>query len=292
MQPGGPELTLGPGATAVVTGAASGIGLELARVFGRMGMTVVMADIEEPALARAVGELSAEGASVHGVTADVSSPASVSGLADRAREILGPVDVLCNNAGVGGSGPVDELNLDLWAWVLGVNLWGVVHGVRAFLPGMIERGRGHIVNTASVAGFLGFAGMAAYNVSKAGVISFSESLHHELVATGRDGIGVSVLCPGFVDTGIVHSRRNRPDHIVEPEPGPRREGLRREILRGYGAALDPSEVAARVVEAVERKRFYIYTDGDFDDLIASRNRSVESGETPPPLGYLFEHLLH
>ncbi len=291
MQSGGPGLNLRAGGTAVVTGAASGIGLELARAFGLLGMVVVLADIEGPALDRAVVQLSAEGSDVHGVVTDVSSAASVAELAERVGNIGGPVDILCNNAGVGGSSPLDELNLDLWDWVLGVNLWGVIHGVRNFLPGMIERGRGHIVNTASVAGFLGFAGMAAYNVSKAGVISLSESLHHELVATGREGVRVSVLCPGFVDTAIVRSRRNQPDHIREAAPRPERERLRDEILRGYGAALDPSEVATRVLEGIRLGEFYIYTDDDFGAFIAQRNRAVEEGAVPPPLGHLFEHLL-
>lgn len=291
MQSGGPKLNLGAGGTAVVTGAASGIGLELARSFAGLGMNVVMADIEESALDAAVAEVAEQGSGVRGVVVDVSSSEAVVALARTVREVFGPVDLLCNNAGVGGSSPIAALDLELWDWVLGVNLWGVVHGIRAFLPGMLEQGSGHIVNTASVAGLLGFAGMAAYDVSKAAVISLSESLHHELVATGATGIGVSVLCPGFVATDIVRSRRNRPDHVVEVEPDPAREQLREEILRGYGEALNPSAVATKVVAALREGLFYIYTDDDFAEPIAERNRAVESGAAPPRLGYLFEHLL-
>ena len=203
-------MTSQAGRVAVVTGAGSGIGLSLARRFADAGMRVTLADLDEAALDEAVTDLREAGGKVTGLVTDVSDAASVQRLADETVSAYGAVHVLCNNAGVGGGGPLTEVSLERWRWILDVNLWGVIHGVRAFLPLMMAQGEGHIVNTASSAGLTGTAFMGPYCTSKFAVVGLSESLWHELAQLGS-GVGVSVLCPGFVRTRIADSERSRPD---------------------------------------------------------------------------------
>ena len=175
------------GRVAVVTGGASGIGRGLAERFATESMRVVVADIEEPPLHETVRSIRAAGGEAMAVTCDVSSWPSVEALRDACTSAYGPADVLCNNAGVAATGTMAELSLQSWEWCLGVNLWGVIHGCRAFLDAMIERGSGHIVNTASILGHLSSAGLGPYNVSKHGVVAISETLHAEMLAGGDRG---------------------------------------------------------------------------------------------------------
>ena len=198
---------------AVVTGGASGIGRALAERFAADGMRLVLADVEAGPLAVAVAELEAAGAEVVGVPADVAVAADVEAVRDRALDAFGVVHVVCNNAGVGGGGIVDA-PLALWEWTIGVNLMGVVHGVHTFLPLLLEQDEGHIVNTASLAGLGGVAGLGIYCTTKFAVVGLSESLHHDLTGRGS-AVGVSVLCPGFVQTRIGESNRNAPASVTE-----------------------------------------------------------------------------
>src|ERR1700733_2921273 len=195
---------------AVITGGASGIGKAVAVRTAAEGMKLVLADIEEPALEATASALTAEGADVLAVVTDVSDASSVQALRDRALQHFGAVHLVHNNAGVGVGGPIWEVTEEEWRWILGVNLWGVVHGISAFVPVLLEQGEGHVVNTASIAGLSSTPGLGPYTATKHAVVAISESLFKDLRAAGAP-IGVSVLCPGFVQTGIAQSDRNRPD---------------------------------------------------------------------------------
>ena len=199
------------GKVAVVTGAASGIGRAMAERFAREGMKVVLADVQEKPLAEAREASAAAGAEVIAVPTDVSKWEQVEALARRAVEAFGAAHVLCNNAGVAVGGVAWETPVADWEWILGVNQWGVVHGIRAFVPRMIAQGEGHVVNTASMAGLVSAPGMSAYCATKHAVVTISECLHHDFAITGNAGtMHVSVLCPGWVKTNIAESVRNRP----------------------------------------------------------------------------------
>lgn len=267
------------GKVAVVTGAASGIGRALAERWAAEGMRVVMADIEKEPLTEASEALRDKGAEVLAVPTDVSDGAQVDALAEAAVDAYGAVHLLCNNAGVGAGGPVAELGADDWEWVLGVNLWGVIHGLRAFLPGMLASGEeGHVVNTASVAGLLGGPWMAAYSASKYAVVGISECLHQELAPTR---VGVSVLCPAWVNTNIASSYRNRPARLGgggEQEGGP----LTRVLAQLLASGLAPEVVADHVAEAVRRRRFWVLTHPDVLPAIEARAAGIVAGENPPP----------
>jgi len=285
------------GRTAVVTGAASGMGLAFAEAFLRQGMQVVAADVEAPALARAEEHLAAIRGpeAVLAVRTDVADPASVNDMRDAALARFGQVNVVCNNAGVGGTrNPIGRLDLSDWQWVLGVNLWGVIHGCEAFVPHLIEHGDGHIVNTASIAGHVSLPFMGPYNVSKHGVVTLSETLLHELAHAGST-VGVSVLCPGFVATNLIDADRNRPEHLVrplsEPDDAAARERERaagRELL---GQKKPPAEVAELVVNAIKGNQFWIFTDDQFAPVLAERHRSIESVTNPPRARTLVDYLL-
>lgn len=195
------------GKTAFVTGGASGIGLALGRAFLEAGMNVMLADIEAEALTGAVRALEGTGPGVRGVICDVADPASVDDAANAAYQAFGTVHIVCNNAGVGGGGGIDAISLDTWRWVLDVNLMGVLHGIRTFLPHIRGHGEGgHIVNTASMAGMNSGLGFSPYAASKFAVVNMSEGLAKTVAPLG---IGVTVLCPGFVRTRIWESGRNR-----------------------------------------------------------------------------------
>ncbi len=250
------------GKVAAVTGAASGIGRALAERFAREGMRVVLADVEEKPLAEARTAIAQLGAEAIAVTTDVSNRWQVEALARRAVEAFGTVHVLCNNAGVVAGGPVRALSQEDWDWVVGVNLFGVIHGVRAFVPRMIEQGEGHVVNTASIAGLLSVPFSAPYCATKHAVVALSECLHHELAAAAGGKVKVSVLCPSWVKTNIADAARNRP-----PRPSRSREGSRspqEAKLEGFlrtavSGGLEPADVADQVCSAIVEERFWVLT---------------------------------
>jgi NAD(P)-dependent dehydrogenase (short-subunit alcohol dehydrogenase family) len=257
---------------AVVTGAASGIGYALAERFADEGMRVVLADVEDQALARASESLNARGATTLAVRTDVSQAGDVEALADATLTRFGAVHVLCNNAGVGGdAAPTWELPLETWRWVLEVNFWGVVHGVRTFVPIMLRQDtEGHIVNTASMAGLLSMPLLSPYHATKFAVVSLTESLHYEL-ALANAKLGTSVLCPGFVRTNIMDSARNRPEHLRAALPtAEASQALLGAFQSVVAAGIPPSVVAERVVEAIREKRFYIFPHPEM--LVAVRAR--------------------
>jgi NAD(P)-dependent dehydrogenase (short-subunit alcohol dehydrogenase family) len=268
------------GRVAVVTGGASGIGLALARRFAAEGMKIVVGDIEAPALDDALATLQADGADALGVVTDVADADQVQALADAALERFGAVHVVCNNAGVGSGGLSWEMPLSTWQWVLGVNLWGVVHGIRTFVPLLLRHGEGHVVNTASIAGLVSGPYMGPYNASKHAVVALSETLHHELALLGSN-VRVSVLCPAWVNTRIADSARNRPAHLrADVEQSDGAEVLRSVIASG----MPPEAVADKVLEAIRTEEFWIMTHDDPDDfwvdLVARRVRSVTDRTNP------------
>ena len=274
------------GKTAVVTGGASGIGFALGEAFAKRGMNVVLADIEAGPLAEAADKLGA-----FGVRTDVSDESSVGALRDAAIERFGQVNVLCNNAGVGGGGPMQDIPLATWKWTLGVNLWGVIHGVHHFLPHMLEHNDGHIVNTASIAGVLSFPSMGPYNVTKHAVVTLSQTLYQELLQA-NSGVGVTVLCPGFVNTRIIESERNRPEDLQDPleEPDAAREQIRAVVSDLYKKTKPPSEVADLVVAAIESKQLYCYTDDAFVATVRQHHAHMDNATNPASVGTLFDHL--
>jgi NAD(P)-dependent dehydrogenase (short-subunit alcohol dehydrogenase family) len=270
------------GRIAVVTGAASGIGFALADRFGREGAKVVLADIELPTLNEARDRLRGAGVEALAVETDVSDWESVQRLADDVFERFGTMHLLCNNAGVGGTGVavggVWQRDLRDWQWVLGVNLWGVIHGVHAFLPRMIEAGEeGHVMNTASAAGLS--AGTSVYGVSKHAVVALSEALRMQL-KTAATKIGVSVLCPGFVRTNIVTSVRNRPPYLATPELSESDLIRRDEAVKNLmSAGIEPAVVADAAVAAMRENRFYVLPmkpdfRGRFVEAILQRAASI------------------
>jgi len=278
------ELT---GRVAVVTGGASGIGLALAHAFGAEGMKVVIADIEPDALERAAAELRGAGLEVRAVVCDVSDGEAVDALAAAAVDAFGAVHVVCNNAGVSGGGLLQDLTTKDWEWILGVNLWGVIHGVRAFLPLLVAQGEGHVVNTGSVLGLFSAPFTAPYSVSKYGVVALSESLFHELAMTSPE-VGVSVLCPGWVDTNLHSADRNRPTELrddTDPDSGTGDppavgDGIG-EVLKGVMAeGMAPAEVAANVVAAVKDRQFYVITHESSNDAIAGRTEAILERRDP------------
>lgn len=259
---------------AVITGAASGIGKGLAERFAAEGMKVVLADVEEESLAKLAADLKAKGATVLTVRTDVSKATEVKNLAEQTLDAFGAVHILCNNAGVVCSRPVWEHTLADWEWVLGVNLWGVIHGIRAFVPRMLAQGGTcHIVNTASILGLVGGSGEGIYKVSKHGVVVLSETLADELAQKGAN-IQVHVLCPGWVRTGILDSTRNRPDALQNPAETERPQeiiiGGSRNARVEMEAGLSPAEVAEYVYHAIQNGIFYIHTHPEHKAWIRER----------------------
>jgi NAD(P)-dependent dehydrogenase (short-subunit alcohol dehydrogenase family) len=281
------------GRVVVITGGASGIGLGMARAFGAAGCKVVVGDIEKVALDGAVAELTERGVDALGIGVDVTDPAQTDALGEAAIDAYGAVHVFCNNAGVGGGGLSWETPLSTWEWVLGVNLWGVVHGIRTFLPILLQQDAGHLVNTASVAGLVAAPFMGAYTASKHAVVGISETIFHEL-ALQNANVHVSVLCPGWVNTRIAESERNRPSHLADPARNADEEAQRGVMQQMLQSMLDtgmaPDDVAAQVVDAVRNDRFWILThrDADGDIWMQAVNRRLDSVRdgTNPPLNLL------
>ena len=271
--------------TAVITGAASGIGLALTEACLAEGMQVAMADIEEAVLARRVAELTSTGAPVIGVPTDVSRLSDLQDLAVQVERVFGPVSLLCNNAGVGPMGPpVWKLTEADWRWVLDVNLFGVIHGIQTFLPGMVERGEGHIVNTSSAAGLLSPPGMAPYVASKHAIVAISEVLQHELASAGQD-IGVTVVCPGLVATNMPDNERNRQaayrlDKATVDERNAEFEGALEGMRSATRAGRDPAELAGLVIEAVTQGRFYLVPDDWILDSLRVRAADILEQRSP------------
>jgi len=264
---------------AVVTGGASGIGRAMATRFAAEGMRLVLADIEEAALAATVVSLRDAGADVVGVRTDVSVAADVEALRDRALEAFGAVHVICNNAGVGGSGIVGA-PLEVWEWVIGVNLWGVVHGIHTFLPLLLDQNEGHVVNTASLAGLGGVPGLGVYCTTKFAVVGLSESLSYDLEGLGSE-VGISVLCPGFVQTQIGESARNAPDGLAQWR-GSETARASRDMANALTAAgIPPAQVADAVFDAIGNDRFFVLPHAHAA-LATTRGRLawMDGGEAP------------
>ena len=263
------------GRTAFVTGGASGIGLALVEACLARGMNVALADIEDSARSRAADILSGHTGQLLLVPCDVADRASVAAARDATIAAFGPIHLLCNNAGVGTGGRIDTVPPPAWEWLMGVNLMGVVHGLTEFVPHMKAHGApGHIVNTGSMAGMNGFRGMGPYCASKAAVVSLSEALAAELADTA---IGVSVLCPGSVNTRFYESRRNAPETVPPPPPNSR-EG--RAIAEGRPITIDhgisPREVAARVLHGIAAGDLYIFTHPEMRSMIDDRHARLSA----------------
>jgi NAD(P)-dependent dehydrogenase (short-subunit alcohol dehydrogenase family) len=275
------------GRVAVVTGAASGIGRGLAERFGAEGMKVVLGDIEEQALRQAEAEMREKGVDVIGVVTDVSRPEQVENLAQQTLNAFGGVHIVCNNAGVvggsGGFGRTWESTLKDWQWILGVNLWGVINGVRTFLPIMLEKGdEGHIVNTSSFAGMMGGGGI--YGVTKQAVVALSESLFSELKVAGAK-VGVSVLCPAWVKTSLADAARNRPKELTNTAEAPpnAQSAAAEQMIRNFlDGGLPPSEIADQVMTAIREEKLYILTHPEMDDIIRTRFDNILARRNPEP----------
>lgn len=271
------------GRVAVVTGAASGIGLALAERFAAEQMKVVLADVDEPGLAAAAAGLRAAGAQVIGVPADVSRASDVEELAVATLGEFGAVHVVCNNAGVDTGAPFAEIPLAAWDWVFGVNFFGVLHGCRTFLPLIREQGEGHIVNTGSIAGLTGFLPTATpYVASKFAVLGLSENLQHELELAGEP-IGVSILCPAFVNTRMPEAERNRPPGVPPLDDHPKRRPVLDYARASVAAGLPASEVAGQVVDAIREQRFFVLPNhADAVAAVQARIRWMTENVSPPP----------
>lgn len=263
------------GKTAFVTGGAGGIGLAMARAFAKAGMKVMLADIEAETLRTAVENLRPISPEVLGTVCDVADAASVDRAAQATFDAFGRVHVVCNNAGVAAGGGIDHTSLDNWRWVIDVNLMGVLHGIKSFLPHIRAHGEGgHIVNTASMAGMESGLGFSPYGASKFAVVSMSEGLAAQLAP---HGIGVSVLCPSFVRTRIGESGRNRPGRYGEPQPldpASPAAAMVAEIARQIEAGLDPDSVAARVLDAVRENELYIFTHSGMRAQVEARFAAI------------------
>ncbi len=284
------------GGTIVITGAASGFGLETARLAARLGMNVVMADVQEDALAVAVTEIEGLGAHVLARQIDVARAADVEALGAATHDRFGAPTVVFNNAGVGAGGLIWEHTLKDWEWIVGVNLMGVAHGVRVFTPMMLAAARqdptyeGHIVNTASMAGLLTAPNMGVYNVTKHAVVAMSETLYQDLRLV-TDQVSASVLCPYFVPTGIHRSERNRPGGLRDADARPTRSQqvaqamTEQAVIKGRVTA---AEMAQRVFDAVAEDRFYIYSHPQalanvqtrMEDVLQARNPSDPFAQRP------------
>ena len=280
------------GKTAVVTGAASGMGRAFVDRLARAGMRIVLADIEPIPLQAAVAELEAQGIAALGVTTDVSNERDMAALRTRAFEQFGSVDIVCLNAGVaGGTGPMETLTVGDWQWTLGVNLWGIIHGIHTFVPDLKRQDSGHVVITASIAGLTSFPNMGPYNVTKHSAVAIAETLFSELRDQGSS-VGVSCLCPGVVHTNIITSERNRPEALRRPLIEPERTDD--DLNRGRASyeifmnAKPPHEVAELVHDAIVERRFWILTDEVFTPEIGHRLDSIRERTDPSATGTLLD----
>ena len=266
--------------TAFITGGASGIGLALARALLSEGANTVIADVEAGALERAQQMLDAPADRLMTCVLDVTDRAAFANARDAAVDAMGGVQLVFNNAGVNAAGPVQEMTYQDFDWVLGVNLGGVVNGVVTFLPELQRHGpAAHLINTASVGGLLGMRGLSIYNASKFGVVGLSEALRADLEGTG---IGVSVLCPGIIDTALASSERNRPAHLRNADAATVETPPDSEAAPANPIAMSADEFAALALDAVVQDRFWVCSHPEFEPLVAQRNASVQSGFTGAP----------
>jgi NAD(P)-dependent dehydrogenase (short-subunit alcohol dehydrogenase family) len=275
------------GKTAVLTGAGSGFGLECARIGARLGMNLVLVDVQQDALDKAADEMQALGAPVLARQVDVSKAEAMAQLASDVQQRFGAPHFVFNNAGVGAGGLVWENSLADWEWVLGVNLWGVVHGVRLFTPMMLEAAKadptyqGHIVNTASMAGLLTPPNMGIYNVSKHAVVSLTETLYQDLQLVS-DQVSASVLCPYFVPTGISQSHRNRPNDLPAEKPtASQLIGQAQSDKAVSSGKVSAADVAQKVFDAVASGQFYIYSHPQALGNVQSRMEAIVQANNPP-----------
>jgi NAD(P)-dependent dehydrogenase (short-subunit alcohol dehydrogenase family) len=266
------------GKVAAVTGAASGLGRAMALAFADQGMHVALGDVADTG--DAVAQIEKRGVRAVSMKLDVSKAAEAEAFAQLVDRDLGGAHVVCNNAGVSPLGTAWEMSLGDWQWIMGVNLWGVIHGVRAFVPRLLARNEGHVVNTASVAGLINPAGTAAYNVTKHAVVALSETLYHDL-RERQSAVGVSVLCPAYVPTGIADSERNRPAG-VEPTPKTKETLAREAMLKKAVASgrLSAEDVARAVVQAVKEERFYVLTHPRIKGAIRARMEDILDERAP------------
>src|SRR6266852_6612195 len=266
------------GKVAAVTGAASGLGRAMALAFADEGMHVALGDIGD--LSDVFAEVERRRVSALTMKLDVSKAREVEAFAELIDKDLGGAHVVCNNAGVSPLGAAWETSLGDWQWIMGVNLWGVIHGVKSFVPRLIARNQGHVVNTASVAGIINPPGSGAYNVTKHAVVALSETLHHDLRSRGS-AVGVSLLCPAYVPTGIADSERSRPKEF---QPGVKsKETLAKEAMLKKAVAsgrLSASDVAQAVVAAVKQNRFYILTHPRIKGAIRARMEDILEERAP------------
>ena len=246
------------GRVAVITGGGGGIGGAMAEAFAARGARIVLADLDEGAMSRVATKLGEQGAEVLAVPTDVTAPASVQALADAAARRFGGVHIVCNNAGVATFGEIASSTHADWVFTMNVNFWGVVHGVETFVPRLLaQRAGGHVVNTASMAGLTTAPFMSVYDVTKHGVVALSESMYKELTLSGAP-IGVSVVCPGLIDTNIMRSSRNRPESLAEEgKAGPMAQSFGQSLSDRLAGGYPPSEVADQVVAGIREGRFYI-----------------------------------
>ena len=272
-------MRLEAGKVAVVTGGGSGIGLAISERFARSGLNVVISDVQEDALRAAADRVQGLGVKVLAVPTDVRDESSVQALAAAAFETFGAVHIVCNNAGVASDADPWLGPLSAWDWVLGVNFWGVVHGVRVFLPHLVAQGGGHIVNTASVAGIIpGFS--PSYDASKHAVVAITEDLYVSMKMAGLP-VGVSVLCPGWVRTGIMDANRNWPGHLGErPQPSATSEVTVPHVRRAVDEGATPASVADCVADAIEAERFWIFNAPEFVDVALDRWHSIAERQDP------------
>jgi NAD(P)-dependent dehydrogenase (short-subunit alcohol dehydrogenase family) len=267
------------GKVAVVTGAGSGIGLALCHALAAQGCSVVLADVQQDALAAASSAVGEHGVDTLAVRTDVSDREEVETLAQATIDRFGSAHILCNNAGVSGAGDPWFGPIEGWEWTFGVNLWGVVHGVRAFLPHMIAGGGGHIVNTASMAGL--YAGLSpVYDATKHGVVALTESLYHTMEGA-QLGVGVSCLCPGWVKTGILDSERNWPSaYGAPPDRDPGAEVSRNYVKRAVDEGMQPGAVADLVVDAIREGRYWVFPHPEWLEIAMERFHRIGDGANP------------
>ncbi|MFT7602426.1 MAG: NAD(P)-dependent dehydrogenase (short-subunit alcohol dehydrogenase family) [Acidimicrobiales bacterium] len=269
---------------AVITGAGSGIGRALALGYAAEGCKIVVADVQADARDETVALLMADGVEAIGVHTDVTDAESVEALATATIDRFGAVHIVCNNAGVGGGGLIKDQQLVDWKWVIDVCLWGVIHGVHSFLPHLRQQEEAHIMSTASVAGLMATTGLGPYNAAKYGVVATMETLHLEMDSDTESNVGVSVLCPGVVNTNIITAQRNRPDHLKRQKKtgaaGKDAQKRNAAIAAALANGMQPADVAACVIDANKNDQFWVLSHPEHLDDIRHRNESLHSLTNP------------